>query len=165
MTNVYFKNFPKITYLGKTITDITKFAKVLDKVKSYAVAYLTYTIKESERPEDVAYKVYGDADLYWIVLLVNSTMNPWYDWPLSEQELISYVLEKYESLYDTHHYETIEGSDLPLGTWVNSGTPFSSAVTNYDYESALNEQKRNIKLLRQGFVKALVDEFTALIQE
>ena len=45
----------------------------------------------------------------------------------------------------------------------NSTYPSATAITNYEYEVALNESKRQIDLLRNDYLTFFVDEFQSLI--
>lgn len=167
MSIVYFKNFPKIVFDGKEITDITKFSEVIEKVKQNTSVFVKYRIRDNQKAEDIAYKAYGDANLYWIVFLFNNIRNPYYDWPLPEEELLTFIVDKYGegNLYTVHHYETTSQSELGAGVWVNQGTPFSQPVTNYDYEFVLNESRRDILLPKRQFVNMIVDQLALTMKE
>ena len=45
----------------------------------------------------------------------------------------------------------------------NSTYPSATAITNYEYEVALNESKRSIDLLRNDYLTFFVDEFQSSI--
>jgi hypothetical protein len=93
----YFKNFPKTTYNNYEVADITR-RLILDKiVKDSALDYMTYEVQEGERPEDVAYFYYDDASLAWLVLLSNNIIDPYTEWPKSNENLEKYIIAQYES--------------------------------------------------------------------
>lgn len=157
----YFSAFPKIDYNGYTITDISKRVNFIQRIKDNATLYQYHILQDGQRPEDIALQYYNDVKLFWIVCFVNDIVDPFYDWLLTEPQLFIYVSAKYgaENVYTVHHYEAIDGSDLPLGTWVDFGTPFSESITNLAYEISLNEAKRNIKILRPVYVQQVISEF------
>ena len=94
-----------------------------------------------------------------------------------------------DEMYDIHHYETIEiqssqqidgipvtvlnGGNIVDNNFHTStftywdGTEYinvnpgsaSKAVTNYDYETGENEKKRELYILKRGFLTRFVDEF------
>ena len=88
-------------------------------------------------------------------------IDPFHDWLLTEERLLEYISDKYgaENIYSTHHYETTSSSDLGEGVWVSSDEPFSTEVTNYTHESEVNEQKRQIKILKNRYVQQVLSEY------
>ena len=74
---MYFTHFPVIPYdsVGdfnfKVVTNLLKRVAVRTKVKTNTLFFDTYDVKEGERPEDIADKLYGDPELHWVVLFVN----------------------------------------------------------------------------------------------
>lgn len=99
----YFSNMPTIQY--PTLVDgkvkfvnsrnILVRAKIIDYIKNSHAGYLSYTIRDGERPETLANRIYGQADLHWLILLFNEIIDPMFEWPLSEQQLLSAVERKY----------------------------------------------------------------------
>ena len=157
----FFNAFPKIKYNGMMISDISKRIDFIRRVKDNATVYQYHILQDGQRPEDVALQYYQDVKLFWIVLFLNDIVDPFYGWLLTDSQLHTYVQNKYgvENVFAVHHYETIEGSDLGIGIWVNFGTPFCEAVTNMAYEQEQNEAKRRIKVLRPVYVQQVVSEF------
>ena len=100
----YFANMPVINYPikvnGKTkvvnAKNILVRAKFLEYVKNTQSSYLTYVIRDGERPDTLANRVYGRSDLHWIILLFNEIINPLFEWPISSQDLQRVVQEKYK---------------------------------------------------------------------
>ena len=135
----------------------------------------TYDVKEGETPEIIADKLYDDPQLHWIVLMVNNIVDRYHGWPMSGNQFLDYVNEKYlDSEGDpnpsgVHHYE-IEQSSGDTTVKINIGTDntdYSSAtpITNYEYEEEEQNKKRQIRLLDPKFVNDFVDEFKELMQE
>jgi hypothetical protein len=157
----YFSQFPTIEYDGKKLKNITARVDFLKRIKNNVALFQNIIIPDDKRPEDIAQIYYGDSTLYWIILYINDIINPYFDWPLNEDQLVNYIKEKYgvENVYSTKHYVTTEESELGEGVVVNFGTPFSREVTNYEYEFDLNEDKRKIKLLKRSFIPQVLTEF------
>jgi hypothetical protein len=88
----YFDFLPNIAYKNDAgnyvfAKNILTRAKILDIVKEAQSSALDYTIKDEERPETIADRVYGRSDYHWIILLFNEILDPIFDWPLSENEM------------------------------------------------------------------------------
>ena len=87
----YFNEFPVIDYNlsgvngnTKEVTDIFRRVKARSKIQDNVTLFDNYDVAEGEKPEDVAYKMYGEADYFWVITLVNNIVNRYYDWPLPE---------------------------------------------------------------------------------
>jgi len=194
----YFSTLPKILVTDKTgnsvvATDILVRANIITEQFKNPLSYYKYDIKESDTPEIIAEKYYGDAYRYWIVLLVNDIMDPQFDWPMTSSVFNDYVTNKYtqEELFALHHYEkTVTQRELATDTLTtlsyeidydeyNSSEPLQAtytlpsgsvvvttekkAVSVYEYELQLNEDKRSIYLLNRSYVQDFENQFTALM--
>lgn len=113
---MYFQNFPKIYYdfpsSGQNndlqiLTDITTNVRIRKEILENITIYDEYDILEGETPEMIAEKVYGNAELHWIIMLVNQRYDYLKDFPMSSLELDNYIKEKYGeyNIDDIHHYE------------------------------------------------------------
>ena len=76
MAHKFFKNFPEINYRlsdGKfvSIKDFFRKSKIEQEAVSSIVDSVQYEIQDGERPDILAGKLYGDADLHWLFFLVN----------------------------------------------------------------------------------------------
>ena len=101
----YFKEFPKLLYstsLGiqnfKTVTNIFSNVKFIKDVLLNADIYYPYDVKDQERPEDIAHKMYKDSSKHWIILLANNIVDPQYDWVMGQQQFEDYIKKKYSSV-------------------------------------------------------------------
>ena len=104
----YFENFPKVTYEGKEIRDITRRNQFIKNVSTNPLVYLPYTVKEGEKPEDIAEWYYGSTDYTWLVLMSNNIMDPYHQWPKSTQEFNDYLIEKYAEQSGKNGNEILE---------------------------------------------------------
>lgn len=176
---MFFSRFPKIGYdinadgNVKVVPDIFRRIKMRDKIKDEVSLLDAYDVNDNEKPEDVAYKMYGDADYYWVVLMMNQITNRYFDWPLSNQAFESYVKEKYTNPAGIHHYEKTQTSGTQTGNGpadfrhcieVNADEPGATSVSNYEYEQRLQDQKRQIKVLNPNYLSAFIKEFDKLVR-
>ena len=169
----YFSNFSTILYdpagdgTAKLATNIMKRVRIRTNMKKEIVMLDPYNIKENETPEIVADKHHGSPHYHWIVLLLNNISDVNHDWVKSTRQMQKYLLAKYTEtqLTETHHYEMNQTSgDTTIKIEVENSTyPTATAITNYEYEIALNEEKREIDLLRNDYLGFFEDEFRSLI--
>ena len=120
-------------------------------------------------PEHIAFKLYDDAELHWIILIVNDITNIYSDWPMSTPNFNRFITEKYDDIDAVHHYEINATSGdttktINIGT-DNSDYPSATSITNYEYEEAEQEKKRKIKLLDPIYVTQVVEEHVKLMKE
>ena len=152
---------------AKMVTDIMKRVRVRSNMKKEIVMMDPYDVKENETPEIVADKHHGSTTYHWIVMLVNDISDVNHDWVKSTRQLQKYLLSKYTEtqLNEAHHYEISQTSgDTTTKIEVENSTyPSASIVTNYEYEVALNESKREIDLLQNEYLTFFVDEFQSSI--
>ena len=183
-TPTYFSNLPNLTYAvsvnkaGKTddilIKDYFRLLRIRKDIKRTDTLYVNYVIQDGERPDQIAFKEYGEEQFYWIILQVNDIIDYNNQWPLSYNELDKYILKKYggkEGSEEVHHYETQEEYNeegllmLPGGMIVDEDftheyqyddatrkVSYPVAVTNYQYESRLNNDKSQIQIIDKKYI-------------
>ena len=169
----YFTNFGKILYdpIGdnnpKLVTNIMSRVRMRAHMKKNVIMLDTYDVQENESPEIVADKHHGSPYYHWVVMLLNDISDVNHDWVKSTRQLQKYLLSKYTEieLTETHHYEIPQTSgDTSINIEVENTTyPSASIVTNYEYEVAINDEKRSIDLLRNEYLGFFEDEFQSLI--
>jgi hypothetical protein len=161
---MYFQKFPLISYdvrkNGEILiaSHILRRSKFIENIKNNTSLFFQYNVQDSDRPEIIADKIYGSVEYYWIVLHFNDIINP-FDWVLSSEELNQYVNKKYSNPNSIHHYETTDKHT------VNSNYPGAVAVSNFTYESKINESKRRIKLLDPSYVSQVEQEFNLIMSK
>ena len=165
----YFNNFPTRLYdpkgdgSAKLCTDILRRVRVRVNMKKEIVMLDPYDVKENETPEIVADKHHGSSYYHWIVMILNDISDVNHDCVKSTRQLQKYVQTKYTDaqLSEVHHYEIAQSSgDTSIKIQVPQGTSGATTVTNYEYEVALNEEKRSINLLRNDYLGFFVEEFS-----
>ena len=175
----YFNEFPIVKYNltgvnGNTIdvTDIWRKVKVRSKIANNVALFDNFDVPEGDSPETVAYKVYGDAEYFWVVCLMNNIVNRYYDWPLDEYSFQQYVKDKYDNPQGVHHYELVQSSGRQEGEGpadynhlieCNETDLGAQSVSNVEYERRLQDKKRQIKLLQPNYLNNFIDEFRRLI--
>jgi hypothetical protein len=176
----YFKKFPKMIYDMKNdgnyklLPDILRRVKQRSAIKSGQFIFDTYDVVDGEKPEDVAYKWFGDAQLHWVILMTNNVIDRYYDWPMNQVQFQTMLEDKYSNPDGIHHYEltqdsgrtTSQGpSDYSHKVEVTSDTVNASSISNREYEEREQDKKRSIRLLNQKFLPAFIEEFDNLIKE
>lgn len=150
--------------------------KLRDDLYNVFTAFDKYEIVEGERPDQIAEKLYGNAEYDWVVLVSANIINYQNQFPLSSQQLWNYVNDKYgeENVNDPHHYETVEVKDdfnrliLPGGLIVNEDfeipdpniptrvlNPVTS-VSNWEYEDNINNEKKTIYVLKRSYLNTFL---------
>lgn len=162
---MYFSKFPKMQYTfddGKTYsicTDILVRAGFLDSAIKNEVFYEEIDVPEGDTPEILSDKLYGNPLYHWIILIANDIIDPVLDWPMTQSQLADYVEQKYtDGIYGTHHYEDTDGI-------IVNASDLAYPVSNYEYESRLNDAKRRIKIPRKEAIRQIVQEFEKIIRQ
>ena len=172
---MYFEKFPVILYdsVGngdfKFVTNLLRRVGLRANVKSNVLLFDTYDIRSGQTPEEIADKLYDDPELHWVILMVNDITDRYHQWPLNENQFQAYINDKYDNIDAVHHYETTQTSGdttlkIDVGT-VNTDYPSATAITNYEYEVALENEKRQIRLLDPSYVEIFMEEFELLMKE
>ena len=153
--------------------------RVNDDVFSNAVIFQQYSIEDGERPDSLANKAYGNSFYDWVILLVNNMVNVQYDWPMTNYEIYKVLESEYDDPYGTiHHYETDEIGPYKAGQRVDetfyngthklningaittkNGNEICGPVTVAECFHRENEKKREIYLLKPGYLQSFVDDF------
>jgi hypothetical protein len=158
----------------KLLPDILRRVKQRSAIKSGQFIFDTYDVVDGEKPEDVAYKWFGDAQLHWVILMTNNVLDRYYDWPMNQVQFQEFLEDKYSNPDGIHHYEltqdsgrtTSQGpSDYSHKVEVTSDTVNASSISNREYEEREQDKKRSIRLLNQKFLPAFIEEFDNLIKE
>ena len=150
--------------------------------------FTKYQVRGDDRPDNVAFEIYKDSTLDWLVLTANNIVNIQDEWPIPNSvfdELMTERYGTYENLIGgIHHYETIEVKDARDVVIVNQGLQVESTysvtffderagdmktvtptipITNYQYEQKINEAKRNIYLLKPKYLQVVRDDLEDLM--
>tara|TARA_B100001113_G_scaffold23013_1_gene16866 strand:- start:20 stop:700 length:681 start_codon:yes stop_codon:yes gene_type:complete len=201
--SAYFRNIPNFEYVNRLpeshssseyleVKNLFKRGKIRDDIFKDVTYFTKYSIQGDDRPDNVAFQVYQDSKLDWVVLLANNIINIQDEWPLTQESFENYLLHKYENqqnIHSIHHYESKEvkdslgatilkeGLQVPknfsmkfldsnLGTYTEiggAGNPITSEVTNYEYEVDLQDKKRQIYLLKQNYLNIVLTDMDRMM--
>ena len=178
----YFEYFPLMTYdaVGqgnfKLVPHIIKRVKLRSGIRSGMFIFDNYDVKDGEKPEDIAFKWYGDAQLHWVILMTNNVTDRYYEWPMTQPQFQEFLEDKYglANIDGIHHYEITQASGPTSGSGpddyshlveCNSDEDGATSVSNRDYEQRLQDKYRQIRLLDKRYLGAFVSEFELLIRD
>ena len=160
----------------KLLPDILRRVKQRAAIKQGQFVFDNYDVVDGEKPEDIAYKWFGDAQLHWIILMTNNITDRYYQWPMTQPQFDEFLTDKYGAGNEDgiHHYEVTQDSGRTSGRGpsdyshkveVNSDTDNASSISNREYEERIQDTKRQIKLLNKSFLGDFIAEFDRLIAE
>tara|TARA_B100000282_G_C31523481_1_gene395013 strand:+ start:45 stop:692 length:648 start_codon:yes stop_codon:yes gene_type:complete len=189
----YFRELPNLLYPSFLpnknssldfieVKNVFRRAKLRDDLQNNFTIFDKYEIPMGFRPDVVAEELYGSDQLDWVVLTVAGILNVRNEWPLSDRDLYDYSFDKYgESLNSLRFFETKEVKDsngkliLPKGKVVDSnftipkpGEPTATlnpvvGISNYEYETRINDEKRNIFVLREEYLQQFLNDMRELM--
>jgi hypothetical protein len=163
------------------VKNLFRRVKLRDDLQNVFTIFNKYSIVDGTRPELVAEELYGDAELDWVVLISAGITNIRDEWPLSLNQLYNYAEQKYgvDGLTQIKFYETLEIKDsrnrlvMPAGKVVDSDFTVSFydekedrmvtrnsvvAVSNYEYETRLNDKKSLIYVLKPAYLQQFLND-------
>jgi len=196
----YFQRVPDFNYVSRLpdskigdyvrVKNLFKKGKIREDIFQNVAFFEKYKIVGDDRPDNVAFEVYDDSSLDWVILLSNNILNIQSEWPLPQTDFDRFVLDKYgdyNTLYNgIHHYETIEVKNtqgvtiVPTGLQVDSSYSVSyydfftdlqvttgnlaTPITNYEYEEKVDNDKRNIFILKSRYLNIVFDDMEEIMQ-
>ena len=200
MAKNYFKYIPDFDYVSRLpkaqsisdylrVKNLFKRTKISQTVFDDLTYFTKYQIIADERPDNIAYKIYGDSNLDWMVMIANNITNLQNEWPLEEQSFYRFLINKYGSeagIESVHHYESQKVIDskekviVPKGlevpsnysvTFLDSGTRteqirtnITDEITNRQYEEKIQDEKRNIFLIKPRFTGLILEEMERVME-
>ena len=195
-SNSYFRQLPELDYPSlandrksaydyQKVKNIFKRAVIRDDLFDEVVAFTKYSVVGDERPDQVAYNFYGDSGLDWVVLTTNNIIHVRDEWPMGNQDFLTYLNAKYtaEQLSNIHHYETKlirdsrgrliqpEGLTVPAGHSIsfldNGALRTESQLTSFtflEHENNVNDKKRDIDILRPEYLSVFLENFAEIME-
>ena len=196
----YFSYIPDLDYVSRLpdskigdyirVKNLFRKGKLREDIFQNLSFFEKYKIIGNDRPDNVAFEVYGDSKLDWVVLMSNNILNIQTEWPLPQTDFDRFVLDKYgdyNTLYNgVHHYETeeVENSQgvviVPKGLQVDSSYSISfydyltgeqvttgnlaTPITNYEYEEKVENDKRNIFLLKSTYLGIIINDMPEIME-
>ena len=194
--NSYFRQLPDLDYPSlandrqsaydyQVVKNIFKRAVLRNDVFDEVTAFTKYSVEGDERPDQVAFDFYQDPNLDWVVLTTNNIVHVRDEWPMGNQDFLTYLNAKYtaEELANIHHYETDVLRDSrgrlihPKGLTVPSNYSISfldngvlrteSKITSFtflEHETNLNDEKRNINILKPEYLTVFLEDFENIME-
>ena len=194
--NAYFRQLPNLDYPSlsndrssvydyETVKNIFKRAIIRNDIFDEITAFTKYSVRGDERPDQVADRMYNDPTLDWVVLTTNNIIHVRDEWPMGNQDFLTYLNDKYtaEELANIHHYETevvrdsngrliqLSGITVPEDhsvTFVdNDVLRTESKITSFsflEHETNLNDAKRDINILRPEYLNLFLEEFGDIME-
>ena len=196
----YFSQVPEFDYVSRLpganigdyirVKNLFKKGKIREDIFQNLSFFEKYKIIGNDRPDNVAFEIYEDSKLDWVVLLSNNILNIQTEWPLPQTDFDRFVLDKYDD-YDTlyngiHHYETEEVKNsrgvtiVPAGLQVDDSYSvsyydffikqqmttgnISIPITNYEYEEKIEDNKRNIYLLKSTYLGIVLNDMSEIME-
>ena len=194
--NSYFSQLPNLDYPSlkndrrsaydyQVVKNIFKRAVLRNDVFDEVTAFTKYSVEGDERPDQVAFDFYQDPNLDWVVLTTNNIVHVRDEWPMGNQDFLTYLNGKYtaEELANIHHYETDVLRDSrgrlihPKGLTVPSNYSISfldngvlrteSKITSFtflEHETNLNDDKRQINILKPEYLTVFLEDFENIME-
>ena len=158
----------------KLLPDILRRVKLRTGIRNGSFLFDKYNVKQGEKPEDIAFKWFGDAEYHWIILMTNNVTDRYYQWPMTHPQFEEFLKDKYGAGSEDgiHHYEVTQSSGPTTGDGpddyshkieVNETESGAESVSNYEYETIRNEEKRNIFVLKSGFLQQFLDDIKEIM--
>jgi len=168
-----------------TVKNLFKRVFLREDIYQNLTFFKKYSVVGDDRPDNVAAEVYEDSTLDWLILLTNNIINVQNEWPLPQSDFDRHLLDTYDNDYDKiyngiHHYETVEVKDsndvviVPEGLEVSedfsttyydyfiggltTANNITRPVTNYQYEEKIENEKRNIFILKPEYISVVLDD-------
>lgn len=113
---MYFKNFPKIDYEFSTengkltirMQDMFRRVALTKKTLNTSTNFLQHIVNDGDTPDQVAFDVYGDSALWWVVLLSNGIVDLDNDWAKGSNE----IKQLFSKFLDGTSYYFMENLDI-----------------------------------------------------
>jgi hypothetical protein len=196
----YFRQVPEFEYVSRLpganigdyirVKNLFKKGKIREDIFQNLSFFEKYKIIGNDRPDNVAFEIYKDSKLDWVVLLSNNILNIQTEWPLPQTDFDRFLLDKYDdynTLYNgIHHYETEEVKNsrgvtiVPAGLQVDASYSVSyydffieqqittgniaTPITNYEYEEKIEDNKRNIYLLKVDYIGIILNDMSEIME-
>lgn len=176
------KLLSKVNYKGQVLSNLMHNISIIKENIVKFDVYFAYRVGDGERPDTIAYDYYGNSDYAWLVMISNSIIDPYFQWPLDINQFHDYLRAKYGVVWELksqvlyYKFTGIGENDPDIGyithnitqTTFDNMDPIETsgwtAVYVYDYEYDLNESRRNIRLLSNQYLKMVDREISTLLR-
>ena len=193
MATNLFESFPRIAYTlddgesEQVVVDIFKRIVLSKEFQENSSFFESYEVLHGETPEELSYRFYGTQSLYWLILMTNNIIDPRFEWPLSEENLLKVVEDKYggennifainravnskgyqietffvlseESTHTNPIRVTIEADGINYPLAFDEPLDLAGYESNYEVEQTNNEINRSIKVLKPEIVQDILTSY------
>jgi len=160
------------------VKNIWRRAQILVEYKTQITLFTEENVRDGERPEDVASRLYRNPFYNWTILVINDITDVYSQWPKSVSQLQEFINDKYDNPMATKHHITTEVKDAKYNIIVPAGKVVPSnyqiayyngsntvtaipvvSVTNATYETELNSKKQNIQVVKPELIEDFVSVY------
>lgn len=170
-----FSFFDAIDYQGKPTTQIFKNYRAYFNRVVVRYTLKTYNVSGSPRPEELAHRIYGNQQLYWVLLMCNDVYDPFYGWLTTQETAYQYAMQQYPENQVVYHvdingnkyWNLVEDKDFP-NHWYDKGDTEKlypqyigalRAIDSLEAQTIVNEAKRTIKIIDPADINAFLSDF------
>ena len=101
---MYFSKFPVVKYPifnGEKMQavfacNILRRVALSETLRDGDGIFIEYSVKDGEKPEHIAERIYGNPNLHWIVLLTNTIIDPYHGWYKSNGVMETLIQKKHQ---------------------------------------------------------------------
>ena len=131
----YFNTLPLLTQVDKynnslLLTNLLTRSYLIPSLAKNVMLFYEYDIQEGDTPENIAYKYYGNPYQYWIIFYSNNIIDPQSQWPLTSQQFLPY-------LYDKYKQDTANNLSIPVANVTTSQVMSYTSASIHHYEKII----------------------------
>ena len=164
------------------VKNIWRRAEILTEFKSQVTIFNEITVRDGERPEDIATAFYNNPFYNWTVLVANDVVDVYSQWPRSITQLQDFINQKYDNPQATKHHVTTEVKDAKNNVIVEAGKVVASnyqisyyngsttvtatpvvSVSNEQFEFEENAKKARIQIIKPQIIEDFVENYYAIL--
>ncbi len=166
------------------VRNIWRRAEVLTEFKSQVTIFNEITVRDGERPEDIATAFYNNPFYNWTVLIANDVVDVYSQWPRSITQLQDFINQKYDNPQATKHHVTTEVKDAKNNVIVEAGKVVASnyqisyyngsttvtatpvvSVSNEQFEFEENAKKARIQIIKPQLIEDFVENYYSILSK
>ena len=166
------------------VKNIWRRAEILTEFKSQVTIFNEITVRDGERPEDIATAFYNNPFYNWTVLIANDIVDVYSQWPRSITQLQDFINQKYDNPQATKHHVTTEVKDAKNNVIVEAGKIVASnyqvsyyngtttvtatpvvSVSNEQFEFEENAKKARIQIIKPQLIEDFVENYYSILSK
>ena len=166
------------------VKNIWRRAEILTEFKSQVTIFNEITVRDGERPEDIATAFYNNPFYNWTVLVANDVVDVYSQWPRSITQLQDFINQKYDNPQATKHHVTTEVKDAKNNIIVEAGKVVASnyqisyyngsttvtatpvvSVSNEQFEFEENAKKARIQIIKPQLIEDFVENYYSILSK